>query len=149
MYQFTFEKGSSFWFWRVAPFSYVTYHLSSRLGEVDKDALSTLSHTFLILFFLDCVVEGSSGWGSGEPRNVALSCTEIWKICCRPRCGIGFLLFQHQSLPWRLPGRVIQELALCPGPPPCWWRRGFPIFRQVLDNSRCRRSATHRSGFRS
>ena len=30
-----------------------------------------------------------------------------------------------------------------------WWGHGFLIFRQILDNYRCRRSETHRSGFRS
>ena len=47
----------------------LTYHLSSRLGEVNEDDLSTLRHTFLDLLLLDHVDQGSSGWGSGEPAG--------------------------------------------------------------------------------
>jgi len=42
-------------------------YLSSSPGEVDKDALSTLRHTFLDFLFFGCVVEGSYTWGSGAP----------------------------------------------------------------------------------
>ena len=56
----------------MGPFSFLTYDLSSRLGEVNEDDLSTLHHTFLDLLLLDHVDQGSSGWGSGEPHEMLL-----------------------------------------------------------------------------
>ena len=47
----------------------LTYHCSARPGEVDEDELSTLCLTFFACLLLDRVVEGSSGWGSGESQS--------------------------------------------------------------------------------
>jgi hypothetical protein len=65
--RFTFSKGSSFWVWWVRPFSCMIYHLASRPGEVDEDALSTFRHTFFVLLLFVGMVGGSSGWGSCSP----------------------------------------------------------------------------------
>ena len=50
-------------------FSYSVHHCSARTGELDEDELATLRHTFFARLLLDCVVEGSSGWGSGAPQS--------------------------------------------------------------------------------
>jgi hypothetical protein len=44
----------------------VTYHLASRPGEVDEDALFTFRHTFFALVLFVGTVEGSLGWGSSS-----------------------------------------------------------------------------------
>ena len=45
------------------------YHCSARPGELDEDELATLRHIFLARLFLDRVVVGPSGWGSGAPQS--------------------------------------------------------------------------------
>ena len=56
----------------------LTFHCSARPGEVDEDELSTLSHTFFDRLFLDRVVVGSSGWGSGEPQSACPSLSLLY-----------------------------------------------------------------------
>ena len=53
--------------WDLSPA--LTYHCSSRPGEVDEDELSTLRYTFFDCLLLVWVVVGTSGWGSGEPQS--------------------------------------------------------------------------------
>ena len=45
------------------------YHCSPHPGELDEDELATLCHTLFACLFLDHVVVGPSGWGSGVPQS--------------------------------------------------------------------------------
>ena len=84
---FAFGKGSSFWVWWGDLSPALTYHCSAHPIEVDRDELSTLRHTFFDRLFLDRVVEGSSGWGSGESQSglpswacwITNLCSSLWR----------------------------------------------------------------------
>ena len=53
------------------------YHCLARPEELDEDELATLRHIFLVVF-VDCVVVGSSGWGSGEPQSACPSLSLLY-----------------------------------------------------------------------
>ena len=71
----------------------LTYHYSARPGEVDKDELSILRHTVFDRLLLDRVVEGSSGWGSGEPQS---ACPSL-PCCIMKRCSSLCLNLKNMS----------------------------------------------------
>ena len=86
MYRFTFGKSSSFWVWRVGPFSCYDYQSSACPGELDEDELVTLCHTFFACLLFDRVVVGSGSGASGASQIACPSSSCRFRMRCSSLC---------------------------------------------------------------